>query len=172
MSQPDPLRQPTPTIPAGWYFDGRAQRWWDGSAWGPIAPDGNDRSLATLAHVGALLGGFLVPLVLYLIADERRPETRRHARAALNFHITMMLAVLLGFAVMFTGLAASGVLGASGEPAAIGAGIGVGFGLFVVFFALAFAMSIAGLVFGIAGAKQANKGIPYEYPLCISFVRS
>ncbi len=159
--------------PAGWYFDGRAQRWWDGSTWGSLAPDSNDRTLATLSHLGVVLGGFLLPLILYLIADDqRRPQTRRHAREALNFQITTLVVTLLAMVAMFTGLAASGLLGASGEPEAIGAGIGVGVTLFFLFFVVLFAVSIAAFVFGIIGAVRANKGEHYDYPLCIRFVRS
>ncbi len=160
-------------VPAGWYFDGRAQRWWDGSTWGSLAPDSNDRTLATLSHLGVVLGGFLLPLILYLIADDqRRPQTRRHAREALNFQITTLVVTLLAMVAMFTGLAASGLLGASGEPEAIGAGIGVGVTLFFLFFVVLFAVSIAAFVFGIIGAVRANKGEHYDYPLCIRFVRS
>jgi len=161
------------TAAAGWYFDGTQQRWWDGTAWGPAAPDSNDRSLATLAHLGVLLGGFILPLVLFLVSDdERRPQTRRHAREALNFQLTSVAATIVLMVVMFTGLAVSGLLGASGEPEAVGAGIGVGIGLFFLFFALVFAISIGTVVFGIIGAVRANKGIQYEYPLCFRFIRS
>lgn len=173
MSQPAPPQQAASATPAGWYFDGRTHRWWDGVAWGQAAPDSNDRTLATLAHLGAVLGGFLLPLVLYLIADDAtRPETRHHAREALNFQITSLAATLLATVAMFTGFAASGLLGASGEPEAIGAGVGIGIGLFLLCFAVIFAVSIASLVFGIIGAVRANKGIRYDYPLCIRFVRS
>ncbi len=167
-----PSQQPAGPQP-GWYFDGRAQRWWDGVGWGPLAPDSNDRTLATLSHLGVVFGGFMLPLVLFLISDdETRPETRHHAREALNFQLTFLAVYMVGFVAMFTGLAASGLIGASGEPDAIGAGVGIGFGLFFVFFALIFAVSIASIVFGIIGAVRANNGVRYEYPLCIRFVRS
>lgn len=173
MSEPGSAHYTAAATPPGWYFDGRQQRWWDGVAWGPPAPDSNDRTLATLSHLGAVFGGFLLPLVLYVIAkDETRPQTRSHAREALNFQITMLVVTGVAMIAMFTGLAASGLLGASGEPEAIGAGVGVGFGIFILFFVLVFAVSIAGLVFGIIGALRANKGVHYQYPLCIRFVRS
>ena len=115
-------------------------RWWDGVAWGPVAPAGgqtsNDRTLSILTHGGVLVGGFVLPLVFYLISDdETRPETRWHSREALNFQLTFLAAYLGAFIVFFVGLGASGVFGASGSEA----GAGVGFGLsFIVFFAVVF----------------------------------
>jgi TM2 domain-containing membrane protein YozV len=47
------------THPPGWYFDSSVQhnRWWDGSAWGVVAPKSmKDNSTAVL--LGVLLGGF------------------------------------------------------------------------------------------------------------------
>lgn len=160
-------------IPAGWYFDGLTQRWWDGAAWGPAAPDSNDRTLATLSHLGALMGGPILPLILYLISDdERRPETRHHGREALNFQLTFLAAYFIGFIVMFLGLGAGGLLGTSQDPAAIGVGVGVGVTVFFISFALIFAVAIGGFVFAIVGAVQANKGVRYRYPLCIRFIGS
>ena len=149
-------------------------RWWDGAAWGPVAPGGgpasNDRTLSILAHGGVVVGGFVLPLVFYLIADdETRPETRWHAREALNFQLTFLAAYLGAFIVFFVGLAASGVFGASGSEA----GAGIGFGLsFVVFFAVVFGAVILNIVFSVIGAMRANAGIRWRYPLRIPFVRA
>ncbi len=101
---------------------GLSMRWWDGMAWGPLAPGGgrnsDDRTLSILTHGGVLIGGFVLPLVFYLIADdETRPETRWHSREALNFQLSFLVAYLGAFIVFFVGLAASGAFGASGsEP--------------------------------------------------------
>lgn len=173
MAQPPSPQQSAAATPPGWYFDGRRQRWWDGVAWGPAAPDGSDRTLATLSHLGAVLGGPVLPLVLYLISDdEQRPETRYHAREALNFQITFLASYFLGFVVMFVGIGAGGLLGVSQEPAAVGAGFGIGVMVFFTSFALIFAIAIGGVVFGIIGAVRANNGVRYRYPLCIRFIGS
>ena len=171
-SQPQ-LQQPPRSIAPGWYFDGLTQRWWDGVAWGPVAPDSDDRTLATLSHLGSLLGGPILPLVMYLLSDdERRPETRHHAREALNFQLTFLAVYFLGFILMFIGLGTGGLLGTSQDPATIGAGVGFGVIVFFASFALIFAVAIGAFVFGVIGAVQANKGIRYRYPLCIRFIGS
>lgn len=77
--------------PPGWYVDpSGGSRWWDGTGWGPTAPDrpggggSNSRTLATLAHLGAVFGSFVVPLVIYLSADPRDRYVRHHAREGLG----------------------------------------------------------------------------------------
>jgi uncharacterized Tic20 family protein len=51
----------------------------------------DERLWATLSHVGALLVGFLAPLVIYLVYKDRSPFIRSHAAQALNFHIMLFL---------------------------------------------------------------------------------
>lgn len=168
-----PLRPPAATPPPGWYHDGNVMRWWDGLAWGPAAPsvpNSDDRTLATLSHCGAIVGGFILPLVFYLIADDdKRPETRWHAREALNFQLTFLVAYFGAFIVFFVGLAAGGAFGASGSDA----GAGIGFGItVVVFVVVVIGAVILNFVWSIIGAVRANQGIRWEYPLRIPFVRA
>ena len=149
-------------------------RWWDGRQWGPAAPTSgpnpDDRTLSILTHGGVLVGGFVVPLVLYLIAnDEERPETRWHAREALNFQLTFVVAYLGAFILFFVGLAASGGFGASGSDAGVGIGVGLSF---VVFFVVIIGAVIVNFVFSIIGAIRASAGIRWRYPIRIAFVRS
>ena len=169
---PPPPPRPAAGIPPGWYHDGVGLRWWDGAAWGPAAPvqaNSDDRTLATLSHGGVLVGGFILPLVMYLIADdEQRPETRWHAREALNFQLTFLAAYLASFILFFVGLGFSGAFGAAGSEA----GAGVGFGIsFIVFFGVVFSAVIANIVFSVMGALRANKGIRWRYPIRIPFVK-
>jgi len=171
---PPPALPPSPAAPPpGWYHDGIAVRWWDGAAWGPAAPTGtnpDDRTLSILTHGGVLVGGFILPLVFYLIADdETRPETRWHAREALNFQLSFLVAYLGSFVVFFVGLAAGGAFGASGSEA----GAGIGFGIsFVVFFVVVIGAAILNFVFSIIGAMRASAGIRWRYPIRIPFVRA
>ena len=168
---PPPPSAATP--PPGWYHDGVALRWWDGSAWGPAAPasgpSSDDRTLSILTHGGVLIGGFVLPLVFYLISDdEQRPETRWHSREALNFQLTFLVAYLGAFIVFFVGLAASGAFGASGSDAGAGIRFGISIALFV---AVILGAVIVDVVFTIVGAMRANAGVRWRYPIRIPFVR-
>ena len=149
-------------------------RWWDGTAWGPAAEagrgDSNDRTFSILTHGGIVIGGFILPLVFYLISDdETRPETRWHSRQALNFQLTFMAVYLGAFVVFFAGLGLSGAFSASGSDAGFGVGIGISFFLF---FAVVFGALILNVVFSIIGAVRANAGVRWKYPLSIPFVRA
>ena len=141
------------------------QRWWDGAAWGPAHTSNDDNTFATLAHLGSVFGGFILPLVMYLISkNSNRPETRYHAREALNFQITFLILYFPAFLLyMFFVIAQAG--GAGGDPSS---GFFIGFGLFMLF---VLAASITALVLGVRGALRANKGERYRYPISIRFLK-
>ena len=107
----------------------------------PLSPD-DERLWATLIHVGALLLGFLAPLIAYLVLRERGPFIRWHTAQALNFHLT----VLIGYLI-------SGVLI-----------------LLLIGFVLFFAIYVLTIVFAILAAVAANRGEYYRYPMTIPFV--
>ncbi len=158
-----PPRDPVAAAAPGWYFDGRTQRWWDGASWGPVQPDSDDSTLATLSHFGTLLGGFILPLVFYFMSDdERRPQTRYHAREALNFQLTFLVLCIPGALILFglsLGLADQGD-DASGVLVAVFVGLILLIGLF----------SILSIVWGVIGAVRANDGQGYRYPINIRFI--
>ncbi|HEY3677046.1 MAG TPA: DUF4870 domain-containing protein [Candidatus Tumulicola sp.] len=138
-----------------------------------------DRNWGVAAHLSALLAGGVVPfgniigpLVVYLQNRETRPFATQHAKAALNFQITLMLVVLL--AIIVTGVACIGLFGtaiaASGSdgdanlpptffPFVFGAG-----GFLVV-------VGILSFVWSILGAIAASQGRPYRYPVSMYFVK-
>lgn len=159
----EPSQESAATAEPGWYFDGRQERWWDGTAWGPTQTNSDDSTFATIAHLGAVFGGFILPLILYIISkDGKRPETRSHAREALNFQLTF-LAVYVPVMIVYVVL----LLGQTG-----GSGDGSGFFLVVgAFMVFAFAASITAVVLGVRGGLRANRGERYRYPICIRFVK-
>ncbi len=56
----------------------------------------NDKLLAILCHLSGLLGvGLLLPLIIYLVKKTDSPVVAAHAREALNFHISVILYMLL-----------------------------------------------------------------------------
>jgi uncharacterized protein len=149
--------EPSGNDPApGWYPDpsgANQQRWWDGTRWtDDVAPSGGtapgvggaasgDSGLALVTHLLGLLTGFLGPLVIWLVKKDS-PFVEQHAREALNFQITVLLAYVI-----------SGVL------VLIVVGI-VGF--LVVF--------VLDIVFSIQQMIKASREEPANYPLSIRFV--
>ena len=157
--------------PPGWYPDHTGQlRWWTGSVWGvyahsaaPVAvPTGppypgavpgarsDATTLAMLAHLGQLVGGFIIPLVLYLTAGRDDPFVRHHAAEALNFSITYVIAFMGCFVLFFVGLVLWPLLIA----------------VVMAFFALA----IGHLALLITGAVKAYNGEWWRYPVNIRLV--
>jgi uncharacterized Tic20 family protein len=108
----------------------------------PLSPS-DQRLWATLIHVGGILFGILPSLIGFLVTKDRGDFIRQHTRAALNFHITLLLAyvacVLLSFIII---------------------------GLFLLF-----AVEIVAIIFGILAAVAANSGQAYKFPISIEFVK-
>ncbi len=155
-----------PPAPPGWYPDpGGLLRWWDGIQWVPAQPpvseETSGRTLAILSHLGAFFGGFLVPLVVYLMEGKKNRFVRHHASEALNFQITFMIAWFAGF-VLFFGLSA--LQARTGTPI----GLVVVFPLFFLVFFLGFLVLA---VLSIVGAVRASQQQWWRYPISIRFVR-
>jgi uncharacterized Tic20 family protein len=144
------MTDPTSSRPeAGWYPDPEGRtRWWDGRAWGPLAPTAGpttgptaaeSRNLALLAQLLGIFTGFLGPLIVYLVNARKDAFVRHHASEALNFQITYFIAVVVSVLSML---------------------VLVGFVLVPVVF-------VAGLVFEIQAAIAASRGEWWRFPVCI-----
>ncbi|HXO17703.1 MAG TPA: DUF4870 domain-containing protein [Candidatus Dormibacteraeota bacterium] len=133
-----------------------------------------DRNWAMAAHLSALVaiaglpfGHILGPLVVYLVKARESEFVAEHARASLNYQITISLlvvvATIVGVAAMF------GILiPMSSTSGSTPAGFAV---LWICFGIGAVAVLIASLVFIIMGTVAASEGRPYTYPFAIRFLR-
>jgi uncharacterized Tic20 family protein len=103
----------------------------------------NDEKLwATLVHIGGIFFSFLPALIGYLILKDKGPFVRAHTATALNFQITMAIAYVIGYLLIFIVVA-----------------------IFVLI-----AVWVVNIIFSIMAAVKANQGQPYTYPLSIKFV--
>lgn len=161
----------------GWYPTEHGLRWWTGSQWGPFAPnqlpqapdtrteEEKGKTLATLAHLGPFAGGFVVPLVLYLLEKDKNRFTRHHAAQALNFQITFMILWLLSFALMFIAIP---LTARSGSSTAVNEAPPWPF--FLVFFGL-FAGMALNYVMSIVAMVNAHKGKYFRYRVALPFFK-
>jgi uncharacterized Tic20 family protein len=166
MSQSGPVDPSSAaTSPPGWYPDrDGALRWWDGWSWGPAAPPSTNRTLAIITHLGPILGGFLLPLLVYLLCDKNDRFVRHHAAEALNFSITLLLVQLGGSALALGGFVVlAGGLNSGGAVA--------GFGVFVLVWVAFAGIVVASWVFAVIAAVAASRGEWYRYPVNIRFVK-
>ncbi len=93
-------------------------------------------------HLSLFAFGLVGPLVLYLVKKDSSPFLRHHAAQALNFHITVAIAVFASFALIFV----------------------------LIGFVLLPAVAIASSILAIVAAVRASRGEPYRYPRMIPFV--
>lgn len=103
----------------------------------------DEKLWSTLIHVGGIFFGFIPALVGYLVLKDRGPFVRAHTRTALNFQITMYIAMFLG---------------------AILTVVGIGFLIIP-------AVGIVIIIFSIIAAIAANNGQAYSYPLTFEFIK-
>lgn len=113
----------------------------------PVSKD--DRKWAMLCHLSAL-AGFLIPfgsvigpLIIWLIKKDEMPIVNEHGRKALNFQITMAIAYLLCFMLMFV------VVGVILLPV----------------------VAIFSFVMVIIASVKANDGKEFTYPLSLNLIK-
>jgi len=135
-----------------------------------------ERNWAMAAHLSALVavaglpfGHVLGPLLVYLIKGHESQFVGEHARASLNYQISMsvftIVAIIiavtatLGFMVPLSSSSDNSV--ASFNLAALWIGVAVAVLLVV----------LASILFIILGTLAASEGRPYTYPFAIRFLR-
>ena len=102
----------------------------------------DEKLWATLIHIGGIFFSFVPALIGYLILKDKGPFVRAHTATALNFQITMAIALIVGSVLTI-----------------------VIIGIFIIL-----AVYIVIIVFSIIAAVKANQGQLYSYPLTIKFV--
>ncbi len=113
------------------------------------ASTSNARNWAMACHLMALVGllgngiGFILgPLVVWLIKRAEDPFIDDHGKEAVNFQITMMIAVFVSALLIFV----------------------------LIGFVLLPLVVIANIVLTIIAGLKASNGEHYRYPLCIRFI--
>jgi uncharacterized protein len=130
--------------------------------------------------MSAIIGGFVVPfgnvagpLIMYFSYRDKKPFVAEHAKASLNFQITMtifavllIIAALIAYAILLATVVAGSSDSGKPTPLSTGALAGI-FAVLLVcvgFFVWAFVQNIL-------GAIAASKGRVYRYPLSFNFVK-
>ena len=106
-------------------------------------PTSDEKTVAVLAHILTLVSSFIAPLIIYLIKKDESSYVAYHAKESLNFQITLLLAYIVCFILIF-----------------------VVIGLFLIW-----ALGIAALILVIVATIRASEGKLYKYPFCIRFIK-
>lgn len=113
------------------------------------APGREERQWAMLCHMSAMLmyitviGGFIAPLVIWLLKRDEMPFVADQGRETLNFQITTLLALVVGgcLAIVLIGFVIIGVV-------------------------LLFHFIVT-----IIAAVKTSEGVVYRYPICWRVIR-
>ena len=130
------------------------------------------------AHLSALVavavlpfGHILGPLIVFLIKGRESEFVAEHARASLNYQITVSIVMIVGVVIalgaMF-GLIATGAAGQDSVTTGYAASL---VALWIVFAIVAVLVVLISLIFIIVGTVAASDGRPYTYPFAIRFLR-
>jgi len=125
---------------------------------------------ALVAVAGLPFGHVLGPTIVYLVKGHESEFVGEHAKASLNYQITVsilvIVAILVGVALSFGFLINSAADNNSNTGPAIGFGM-----LWIAIGIAAVVLLLLSVIFIIMGAVAANEGRPYTYPLAIRFLR-
>jgi uncharacterized protein len=142
-------------------------RWWDGTAWGPLAPGAKPiddvsqgRTLAILSHFGIFAAYFVLPLVIRLTEGKKNEYVKHHSAEALNFMLTVILFWIVIGIPAFIVTAVTMPTGRHVSPP-----IG-----FFVMMGVWFVVGVGVLVCCVLGAVRASQGVWWRYPVSIRFV--
>jgi len=101
------------------------------------------RNMAMLCHLLAIFTSFVAPLIIWLIKKDEEPFVNQQGKEALNFQITVILAMFV--ASLLTILC-----------------IGV---------PLLFAIPVVDVVFCIIASVKASNGVAYRYPVSLRLIK-
>ena len=90
MTQPPPEPPEPPGPPGPPDSAGPAGPAYGGQPAGRLSQS-DERMWAMLAHIGAIVIGFIAPLVVMLVQGDKSPFTRRQAVESLNFQISLLI---------------------------------------------------------------------------------
>jgi len=99
-----------------------------------------DRINAVLAHVLGLVVGFIGPLIIYLVAQDK--YSKDNAKMALNWQISLVIYLVISIVLIY----------------------------FIIGFFTFFVVIMLNLIFSIIGAVKAGDGEIWKYPMAIPFL--
>ena len=115
----------------------------------PVVVDKEQRTWAMLCHLSALagfiipMGSLIGPLVVWLVKKEEMPLVAEHGLKSINFQITMLIAYIICFILMFA------VIGLILLPI----------------------VAIFSFIMVVVGAIKANDGKPFSYPFSLNLIK-
>ncbi|MES2848174.1 MAG: DUF4870 domain-containing protein [Bacteroidota bacterium] len=108
-----------------------------------ITPTPDEKTMGILSHILCIVGGFIAPLIIYLIKKDESVYIREQAKESLNFQLTMLICYIVSWILIFV----------------------------VIGLLLVFVVIICNLVFIIIATIKASEGKLYRYPINFRFIK-
>lgn len=105
----------------------------------------DDKVMCVLCHALPIVTTLVAPLIIWLVKKDESPAVDAHGKETLNFHISILIYVIVGVIAMF---ATCGFL-----------------------FFLPLVVGVFGLVMSIIGSVKAGDGELLRYPLTIRMIK-
>ena len=125
-------------------------------------PTSSECTLAMLAHLGGLVLSFIPAAILMLTQQDKSHFVVRHAREAVNFHISLCFHYL---AVFLPGVAVGATLYFTGMRAPIALLFGS-----LVALVISIPLAIFEVLYIVRACLAAGKGHEFRYPLTIRLI--
>lgn len=106
-------------------------------------PAQEDRTAAILTHLSGIFFGFIVPLIVWLVAKDSKPWLSAEAKEALNFQITVAIGYVISSVLM----------------------------LVLIGMITFFIVWVASIVLCIMAAVKTSQGEQYKYPLTLRLIK-
>lgn len=107
-----------------------------------IVPSNDDKNIATITHLAGTIFFFIPALIVWLLKKDDSLYIANQAKEALNFQITVSLAMFISNMLIFV------VIGLAFIPV----------------------IWITNIIFCIIAAVATSKGETYRYPLCLRLI--
>ena len=112
-----------------------------------VGPENDDaRTMAMLCHLLAIFTGWIGPLVIWLIKKDQSRFVNQQGKEALNFELTLVVAI--GACIVLAFIPVINFLVCLAWPAVV----------------------VCNIVFNILATVKVNGGQPYRYPVAIRFI--
>jgi len=116
----------------------------------PLQPS-DEKMWSMLIHLGGAIISFvsyaslafLPALIGFLVLKDRGPFVRENTKNALNFQLTMLIGVIVGWITAFI----------------------------LIGFLILLAVWVVNIIFSIIAAVRSNRGEVYKYPMTIQFIK-
>ncbi len=106
------------------------------------APSNDDKNIATVTHLAGTVFFFIPALVVWLLKKDENPYLADQSKEALNFQITILLAMFAAKILIWL----------------------------IIGLALVPLIWLANIVFCIIAAVSTSKGETYRYPFCLRLI--